>query len=185
MRLLQFSFIARYVLVIARPYCSVMDSVTQTNPLLLPWTGPFGGVPHFDKVKVEHFKAAFDVAMAEKTAEVAAITAANDPPSFANTIEALEQSGSLLERVSAVYGVWSNGLSSPDFQTIEQELAPRLAEFADSIWQNSELFARIEKVYTSTHADVSHDGLPSPNDDDGLSPQQRRLLWLVYTNFIK
>ena len=86
------------------------------NPLLEPWSGPYGGVPPFDRVKVEHFKPALETAMAEQLADVERI--ANDPAAatFANTIEALERSGRALERVETVYNVFSGTMRTPDFQ---------------------------------------------------------------------
>ena len=63
---------------------------TADNPLLATWTGPYGGVPPFDKVKVEHFKPALEAAMAENLTEVDKIAAQTEPPTFENTIAALE-----------------------------------------------------------------------------------------------
>ena len=71
----------------------------MTNPLLPAWSGPYGGVPPFDKVKVEHFKPALEAAMAEQLAEIDRIANDPSPPTFANTIEAMERSGRMLDRV--------------------------------------------------------------------------------------
>ena len=78
---------------------------TVTNPLLAPWKGPYGGVPPFDQVKVEHFKPALEAAMAEQLAEVDKI--ANDPaaPTFENTLAALERTGRSLDRAASVFGI--------------------------------------------------------------------------------
>src|SRR5688572_8528892 len=83
------------------------------NPLLLPWTGPHGGVPPFDRVQVEHLKPALEAGMAEQLAEVQAI--ANDPAAatFENTLAALERSGRTLDRVNRIYGVYGGNLSTP------------------------------------------------------------------------
>ena len=144
----------------------------ESNPLLAPWSGPYGGVPPFDKVKVSDFKPALEAAMAENLAEVDRI--ANDPaaPTFENTIAALEKTGRTLDRVGAVFGVWSSTMSTDDFQPVELEMAPKLAEFSDKITQNEKLFQRIEAVYNSP-------------DKTQLTPEQQRLTWLYYTNFVR
>ena len=120
-----------------------------TNPLLMPWAGPYGGVPPFDKVKVEQFKPALEAGMAESLREIEAIASNAQAPTFENTIAALERAGQRLDEVRTVYGIWAGTLSSPEVQAIERELAPRLAAFADQINQNERLFRRIEAVYTA------------------------------------
>src|SRR5882762_12036393 len=78
------------------------------NPLLRKWTGPYGGVPPFDKVKVADFKAALETAMAENLKEIDAIAKNPAKPDFENTIAAFERAGKQYERVSAIYGVFSS-----------------------------------------------------------------------------
>src|SRR5690349_16038906 len=119
------------------------------NPLLAKWEGPYGGVPPFDRVQVALFKPALEAAMAEQLDEIQRIANDPAPPDFENTIVALERSGDTLDRVSTLYGVWSATMSSPDFQVVQREMAPRLAAFSDQITQNEALFKRIEAVYTS------------------------------------
>jgi peptidyl-dipeptidase Dcp len=144
---------------------------TSTNPLLPLWSGPFGGVPPLDAVRVEHFKPALEAAMAEELAEVEAI--ANDPakPTFANTIAALEKAGRTFSRVQTVYDIFSSTMNTPEFQAVENEMAPRIAELGDKIVQNEKLFARISAVYEA-------------RETSGLTPEQKRLAWLDYTNFV-
>ena len=79
-----------------------MDSTAPENPLLTPWTTPFG-VPPFDLIRPEHFSPAFDEAMRLHVEEVAVIGADPAPPSFANTVEALQRSGRVLDRVSKAF----------------------------------------------------------------------------------
>ena len=145
---------------------------TSGNPLLAQWTGPFGGVPPFDQVRVEHFKPALESAMAENLAEVERVANDPAPPTFENTFLPLERSGRTLDRVGTVYGVWASTMNSPEFQPIEREMAPRLAAFSDQITQNEKLFRRIEAVYNS----------PAKSQ---LTPEQQRLVWLYYTNFVR
>jgi peptidyl-dipeptidase Dcp len=143
-----------------------------TNPLLAPWSGPYGGVPAFDQVKVEHFQPALEAGMAAQLEAIEKITAQTAPPSFENTIASMERSGRLLGQVAAVYGVWSSSMSGPEFQKVELEMAPRLAAFRDRITQNEALFRRIAAVYEA-------------RESAGLSPEQKRLAWLYYTNFAR
>ena len=142
------------------------------NPLLAEWSGPHGGTPPFDRVQVSQFKPALEAGMAENLAEVDKIAADPARPTFENTIAALERAGSRLDRVSTVYGVWSSTMNTPEFQSVQREMAPRLASFNDKITQNEALFKRIEAVYNSP-------------DRQKLTAEQQRLSWLHYTNFVR
>lgn len=142
------------------------------NVLLKDWTGPFGGVPPFDQVKIELFKPALEAGMAESLAAIDAITANPQPATFDNTIVALERSGSKLRRVSAVYGVWAGSMSSNEFRPVQVEMAPKLAAYRDQIMQNGELFKRIEAVYQSP-------------EKAKLNAEQQRLVWDYYTDFVR
>jgi peptidyl-dipeptidase Dcp len=142
------------------------------GPLVAEWKGPHGGLPPFDQVQVPQFKSAFAAAMQAYRAEIRAIADQSTPASFDNTIAALERSGRALDRVQAVYGVWSSTMSSPDFRAVEQELEPQLAALRDEVFQNEKLFQRIEAVYQSP-------------DKARLSPEEQRLVWLHYTNFVR
>jgi len=117
------------------------------NPLLEPWTGPWGGVPPFGRFKVADLKPALDAAMAENLAEDDRI--AKDPaaPTFDNTIAALERAGHALDRVTAVYEIYTSTMNDDEVQAIEREMAPKLAAFNDQIVQNKKLFERIAAVY--------------------------------------
>jgi peptidyl-dipeptidase Dcp len=142
------------------------------NPLVQQWSGAYGGVPPFDKVKVEHFEPALEAGMEQRLEEVDKIATSSQPPSFENTIAALEKSGRMMDRVMRVYSIWSGNMSSQDFQSVQREMAPRLAELSDKIVQNEKLFKRIESVYTG-------------NEKAKLSPEQQRLVWVYYTNFVR
>jgi peptidyl-dipeptidase Dcp len=142
------------------------------NPLLEPWSGPYGGVPPFDRVKVEHFRPALEAAMAEELAEVDRIANDSSPPRFDNTIEALERSGRTLDRVYAIYNVFSGTMRTAAFQEVEREMEPKLAAFHDRIVQNAKLFARIAAVYQA-------------REGAGLDAEQQRLLWNKYTDFVR
>lgn len=147
-------------------------AVTEDNPLLANWEGPYGGIPPFDRVQIPLFKPALEAGMAENLAEIQRIANDPAPPSFENTIVAMERTGQSLDRVATLYGVWGATMSSPDYQAVQREMAPRLAAFNDQITQNEALFKRIEAVYNS----------PAKAK---LTPEQQRLTWLYYTNFVR
>lgn len=145
---------------------------TTGNPLLAEWEGPYGGVPPFDEIRVEHFKPALEAAMAENLAEVERIASNPAAPTFENTIAAMERAGRTLDRVGTGYGIWSTSMNSPEFQAVEREMQPRLAAFSDQITQNEPLFRRIEAVYNSP-------------EKSSWTPEQQRLAWVYHNNFVR
>jgi len=152
--------------------CKALAATAAGNPLTQTWTGPYGGVPAFDKVKVSDFAAAAEEAMAKNLAEIDAITANPEAPTFENTIAALEDSGRMLTDYYTYYGIWGSNMSSPEFQQVETVLDTKLTAFGDKITQNEKLFARIEAVYNSPAKAA-------------LTPEQQRLTWIYYTNFVR
>lgn len=147
-------------------------AAAQANPLLAKWTGPYGGVPPFDKVRVGDLKPALETAMEEKLSEIEKIADSTSTPTFENTIKAMERTGRTLDRVSTIYYLWGGNMATPDYQGVQREMAPRLAAFGDKITQNEALFKRIEAVYNS----------PVKKD---LTAEQQRLVWNYYTNFVR
>src|SRR5437762_12346192 len=99
--------------------------IADPNPLLGEWAGPYGGVPPFDKVQIALFKPALEAAMAENLKEIDNITRVRSAPTFENTIVTLEKAGHTFDRVATVYGIWSGTMSSPDFQVVQREMAPK------------------------------------------------------------
>ncbi|HEX9952927.1 MAG TPA: M3 family metallopeptidase [Rubricoccaceae bacterium] len=165
--------------------CSTVADVTPTsapppaaaaapavNVLTAEWTGPYGGVPPFDRVRVEDFEPAVRTAMAAHLAEIDAIAANPAAPTFANTLEAMERAGRMLDRVSTVYGVWGSNYSTPEFQAVEARVDPLFAAHSDEITQNAALFARIEAVYQG-------------RESADLTPEQQRLASERYTDFVR
>jgi peptidyl-dipeptidase Dcp len=144
----------------------------RDNPLLAPWTGPYGGVPPFDKVKVADLQPALEAGMTQQLAEIDHI--ANDPsaPTFENTIAAMERTGRTLDRVGTLYGIYTSNLNDEAVEAVEREMAPKLAAFSDQITQNAKLFDRIAKVYET-------------REKSGLTAEQQRLAWLYHTNFVR
>ena len=143
----------------------------NANPLLAPWSGPFGGVPPLGAVKIEHFKPALEAAMAENLAEVDVIANDPRPPDFQNTIAALERAGRTFGRVFTVYDIFSSTMNTDEFQKVENEMAPKIAELGDKIVQNEKLFARIAAVYAA-------------REKSKLTPEEQRLVWLDYTGAV-
>jgi peptidyl-dipeptidase Dcp len=144
----------------------------SAQALLAPWTGPYGGVPAFERYDLTGLQPALEAAMAMNLDEIEAIASNAAAPTFDNTILALEKAGQPLERVQQVYGIYSSTLATPAFQEIERVVEPKLAAFADKITQNSRLFARLAAVYEARQS-------------SGLSPEQQRLVWLHHNNFVR
>jgi len=141
------------------------------NPFFETWTTPFG-LPPFERIGVEHFAPAFDRGMAEEAAEIAAIAGATEPPSFANTIEAMERSGRLLGRVSRVFFNLNSSCTSDALEAVALDYAPKLARHHAEIALNADLFRRIAELHAR-------------RDALGLAPDQRRLLEQRYTDFVR
>jgi peptidyl-dipeptidase Dcp len=185
--------------VAAAPYAATRERVTQIwretfegSALLAPWEGPYGGVPPFDRVNVADFKPALEAAMAEKLGEVAAIAENPAPPSFDNTLLALERAGQTFSRVNAVYDIWSSNMNTGDFQAVERQMGPKIAAFHDAITQNTALFARIEAVYLGAFGASGASAAGGTGVAGGagaigepFTPVQRRLCWHYYTSFVR
>ena len=122
------------------------DSSLQGNPFGTPSPLPFS-LPPFDRIQPEHYGPAFDAGMAQHRAEVEAIAANVEPPTFANTLLALERSGELLTRTGTAFFGTSSALATPEIQAIQEEYAPKLAAHSDAIGLDSRLYARIRAVH--------------------------------------
>ena len=141
------------------------------NPFFTDWDTPFG-IPPFDRIHPDHFPAAFDRGMEEQIAEIAAIVASPAPPSFADTIEALERSGQLLGRVSRVFSNLESSDSNPAIEAIARDYAPKLAQHRTRIDLDPGLFARIADLY-------------SRRGDLGLAEDQARLLARYHLRLVR
>ncbi|MEP7091089.1 MAG: M3 family metallopeptidase [Nocardioidaceae bacterium] len=140
------------------------------NPFLAPSTLPFA-FPPFDRIELRHYRPAFDAGVAEQRAEVAAILASDEEPTFANTIEALEVSGRTLERVLLVFGNLSSSMATEQMRDLESELAPLVAEHQDEIRLDPRLFARVDAVHERRGT--------------GLTPEQRRVVERYHQDFVR
>jgi peptidyl-dipeptidase Dcp len=132
------------------------------NPLLEAWTGPAASPP-FAAFSPAHFKPAFDTAMAAQFAEIEAVAGETAPPSFANTIAALERSGRALSQVSAVFSCLAGAHTNEDIQALEREMSPRLAAHRNRIQLRPGLYARIKALWDR-------------RGELGLSPEEARVL---------
>jgi len=160
------------IFIMSTTFFAASAQSNSDNPLLKPWSGPYGGVPAFNEYKVSDFKPAIQFAIQEKLNEIDVIANNPKPATFENTIVALERSGGTIERILTVYGIYRSNLSSPEFSAIDRELSPKFSEFSDKINQNKKLFTRIETVYNS-------------KEKSKLTGEQQRLIWLYYTNFVR
>jgi peptidyl-dipeptidase Dcp len=141
------------------------------NPLFETWTTPFA-MPPFDRIAPAHFPPAFDRGMAEELADIAAITGSSEPPTFANTIEALERSGKLLNRVGDLFHNLNASASSKEIEAIARDYAPKLAEHRSKVALDPVLFASIDALYQK-------------RDTLGLASDQLRLLERHHTRFVR
>ena len=143
----------------------------MTNPLLSEWTTPFHLAP-FDAISDADFAPAFEEALSAHEAEIAAIAGAGAPPTFANTIEALERAGAQLDKVLSVFFTVAGADSNPDREALQRAFSPRLAQHSAGISSNKALFARVAAVW------AARDGLD-------LSDEQRRVLMLTHRGFVR
>ncbi|HVN01851.1 MAG TPA: M3 family metallopeptidase [Caulobacteraceae bacterium] len=149
-----------------------MPGVAQDNPVLAAWTGPHGAAPAFDAIRTEQFIPALEAAMAEKRADVAAIADNPEPPTFGNTLEALEASGPLLTRAGRLLSIYASTMNTPQMREVETWASPRMAALRDEITQNGKLFERIRQIYEARAT-------------SGLTPEQQRLAFVIYDRFVR
>ncbi|MEC3976854.1 M3 family metallopeptidase [Amycolatopsis sp. H20-H5] len=143
--------------------------ISQDNPFASPSELPYA-LPPFDRITDEHFLPAFEAGLEGHVADIAAIAADPEQPTFENTIVALERSGRLLNRVGSVFFNLAGSNATDRIQEIQAELAPKLAAHDDALYLNAELFARIDALY-------------SRRDELGLDGESARLLERHHTDF--
>jgi peptidyl-dipeptidase Dcp len=143
----------------------------MANPLLEIWDTPHG-LPPFDRIEAEHYLPAFLHAMHTHRAEVNAIADSRDPPTFANTIAALDRSGRDLGRIGRLFFNLTASETSPELQAIERDISPQLAAHHSAIALHAKLFARIEAV---------HDRCEEVPADS----EERRLTERIHLDFVR
>lgn len=141
------------------------------NPFFGEWNTPYD-IPDFSKIKTEHYMPAFEEGIKQQKAEIDAITGNTEAPTFANTIEALEQSGDLLNEVSAVFFNLAECINSPEMEKIAEEATPLVSAHSDDIMLNAKLFERVKAVYDQ-------------RESLGLDGEQMRLVEETYKNFVR
>lgn len=151
---------------------SAAATSVDATPLLAPWSGPYGGVPPWDKVTPAMFPAAFPVAMAELRRDVLKIRDDTRPATFQTVIEPMELAGDTMDRVEAMWGVYSSNLATKEVQAIDREWSPRLSAFYDELYLDPKLFARVKAAYDSRASQK-------------LDPKQLRLLERTYRSFVR
>ena len=144
---------------------------TEMNPFLEAYNTPFQ-VPPFDKIFNKHYLPAFEEGIKQHDAEIKIITDSDKAPDFANTIEALDYSGSLLTRVNRVFSNLKEAVTNDSLQDIARKVAPMLSQHEDAINLNAKLFARVKAV---------NDQKASLN----LNQEQSRLLEETYKRFVR
>lgn len=117
------------------------------NPLLQPSTLPYG-LPDFAAIRPEHYLPAFQAAFDEHLREIARITMVRSMPTFENTIEALERSGELLDRVAHAFYTVTSADATPEIQEIDEQLAPLMAAHQDAITLDAALYWRVQQVHS-------------------------------------
>jgi len=146
------------------------ENKKSENILLSKWTGPYDGVPAFDKMELSQLQPAIEMGMELHLKEIEKIANNTAPATFENTIVAMERAGKELDRAFTYYGIWSSNVSSPEFREIQKELSPKISEYSSKISQNKKLFERIKTVYDNSQK--------NPLDED-----QQRVVQLIYENF--
>ncbi|MEX0318806.1 MAG: M3 family metallopeptidase [Ruegeria sp.] len=143
----------------------------MTNPILADWQTPFQIAP-FPQIDDDDFAPALEQALAAHAAQIDAIAGDAEPPSFANTVEALEAAGEDLDKVLSVFFTLAGADSNPKREELQREFSPKLAAHYSEISANKALFRRIAAVWDQ------RDGLD-------LAEEQQRVLMLTHRNFVR
>ncbi len=158
-------------LLIAGALLALISSCNMKNPLLSESSAPFGA-PEFDKIENEHYLPAFEAGIAEAKAEIDAIVANQEEPTFENTIEAMEYAGATLNRVAGIFYNLMEANTNDQMQTIAEQVAPMLTEYSMYVSLNNDLFQKVKDVYEK-------------KDELGLDKDQMTLLEDSYKDFVR
>ncbi|HEX7616596.1 MAG TPA: M3 family metallopeptidase, partial [Thermoanaerobaculia bacterium] len=161
--------VALTVLLVSAP--AAAQAPPASNPFFEEWTTPFG-MPPFDRIKAEHYKPAFEAGIAERKKEVEAIASNPAAPTFANTVEALENGGLALATVNDVFSTLTGAETNDALQAINKEIAPKLSALRDDVLLNEKLFARVKAVWDA-------------REKLTLSVEQRKLLEETWKDFVR
>ena len=158
-------------LILAGAALALITSCKMENPLLTESKAPFGA-PEFDKIKTEHYLPAFEEGIKEGKAEIDAIVANPDEPTFENTIEAMEHAGSKLNKVGGIFFNLMEAHTSDEMQAIAEQVSPMLTEYSMYVSLNAPLFERVKAVYEK-------------RNELGLDKDQMILLEDNYKGFVR
>ena len=146
-------------------------SCNNTNPFLTEWDTPYG-IPDFGAVKEKHYVPAFEAGIAQQQAEIDAIIANPDAPTFENVVEAYEKSGAILDRAVGVLFNVSETDSTPALQEIVEQVLPLISVHSDNIFMNADFFKKVEVLYNDM-------------ENLGLNQEQKMALKRLYNGFVK
>ena len=146
-------------------------SCIGNNPFFAEWETPYG-IPDFDAVKEKHYLPAVVVGIAQQQAEIEAIIANTEEPTFANVVEAYEKSGAILDRVTGVLFNLSETDATPSLQAIVEKVLPQLSVHSDNIFMNPGFFKKVEALYNDM-------------ENLGLNQEQKMALKKLYNSFVK
>ncbi len=158
-------------LLIAGAALALISSCNMKNPLLTESSAPFGA-PQFDKIQDEHYLPAFEAGIAEAKAEIDAIVANPDEPTFENTIEAMEYAGRTLDQVAGIFYNLMEANTNDTMQAVAEQVSPMLTEYSMYVSLNNDLFQRVKAVYQK-------------KDELGLDKDQLKLLEDNYKSFVR
>ena len=158
-------------LLIAGAALALISSCNMKNPLLTESSAPFGA-PQFDKIEDAHYLPAFEAAIAEAKAEIDAIVANEQEPTFENTIEAMEYSGKTLDQVAGIFYNLMESNTNDAMQATAEQISPMLTEYSMYVSLNNDLFQRVKAVYEK-------------KDELGLEKDQLKLLEDNYKSFVR
>ena len=150
---------------------ALITGCNMKNPLLTESTAPFGA-PQFDKIENEHYLPAFEAGIAEAKAEIDAIIANEEEPTFENTIEAMEYAGATLNNVASIFYAVMEAHTNETMQEIAEQISPMITEYSMYVSLNPELFARVKAVYEK-------------RNELGLDNDQMKLLEDNYKSFVR
>ena len=161
----------RKLLIAGAALALISSCNNMENPFLTESKAPFGA-PEFDKIKNEHYLPAFEAGIAEAKAEIDAIVANQEEPTFENTIEAMEYAGETLNRVASVFYNLMEANTNDEMQQIAEQISPMLNEYSMYVSLNADLFAKVKSVYEK-------------KDELGLEKDQLKLLEDNYKSFVR
>jgi peptidyl-dipeptidase Dcp len=161
---------ATLALASTNPALAAAANFGPSNPFYAPSTLPFEAPP-FDKIKDEDFQSAIEAGMAQQQAEIQAIADNPEPPTFENTIVAMEKTGQLFDRVMAVFYGLTGANTNAELQKLKSIEAPKIAAHQDFVFLNAKLFARVKAIYEQ-------------RNKLKLSPEALRLLEHQYDEFV-